>query len=37
MEAQIAGVSGMHRDAVAALTSIEEVCNYDMRADWPEV
>lgn len=35
-EAQIAGVSGKHRDAINALTTIEEVCAYDMRADWPE-
>jgi hypothetical protein len=37
LEAQIAGVSGMHRDAIAALTTIEDVCAYDMRSDWPEV
>jgi hypothetical protein len=37
MEAQIAGISGMHRDIVAALTTIEEVVDYDMRANWPEV
>jgi hypothetical protein len=37
LEAQIAGVSGMHRDAIAALTSIEDVCAYDMRSNWPEV
>ena len=37
LEAIIAGVSGKHRDAIAALGTIEEVCAYDMRADWPEV
>jgi hypothetical protein len=37
LEAQIAGVSGKHRDAIAALTTIEDVCAYDMRSDWPEV
>jgi hypothetical protein len=37
LEAQIAGVSGMHRDTIAALTTIEDVVTYDMRADWPEV
>jgi len=37
LEAVIAGVSGKHRDAIAALTTIEEVCAYDMRSDWPEV
>jgi hypothetical protein len=37
LEAQIAGVSGMHRDAIDALTTIEDVVAYDMRADWPEV
>lgn len=35
LEAVIAGVSGKHRDAIAAMTTIEEVCAYDMRADWP--
>jgi hypothetical protein len=37
LEAQIAGVSGMHRDAIDSMTTIEEVVAYDMRADWPEV
>jgi hypothetical protein len=37
LEAQIAGVSGMHRDAIDALTTIEDVCAYDMRSDWPVV
>ena len=35
-EAMIAGVSGKHSDTINALTSIEEVCAYDMRSDWPE-
>ena len=37
LEAQIAGVSGMHNDTIRAMTTIEEVVNYDMRADWPVV
>ena len=37
LEAQIAGVAGRHNDAIEALTTIEEVCSYDMRSDWPEV
>lgn len=37
LEAMIAGVSGRHRDAINALTTIEEVCGYDMRAGWPEL
>jgi len=37
LEAQIAGVSGMHRDIINAMTTIEEVVDYDMRADWPVV
>lgn len=37
LEAQIAGVAGMHNDAIDAMTSIEDVVDYDMRADWPEV
>lgn len=37
LEAQIAGVSGMHNDTIEAMTTIEDVVAYDMRADWPEV
>jgi hypothetical protein len=37
LEAQIAGVSGMHRDTIDAMTTIADVVAYDMRADWPEV
>lgn len=37
LEAKIAGISGMHRDAITAMTTIEEVCAYDMRNGWPEV
>lgn len=37
IEAHIAGVSGKHRDAIDALGTIEEVCNYDTQADWPGV
>ena len=36
-EAQIAGIAGMHNDTIDALTTIEGVCAYDMRSDWPEV
>lgn len=36
-EAMIAGISGKHADAINALDSIEAVCAYDMRTDWPEV
>lgn len=37
LEAQIAGVSGMHNDTIRAMTTIEDVVAYDMRANWPEV
>lgn len=37
LEAQIAGVSGMHRDTIDAMTTIEEVVAYDMRAAWPVI
>ena len=37
LEAQIAGVSGMHRDTIDAMTTIAEVVAYDMRSDWPVV
>jgi hypothetical protein len=30
-------VSGMHRDTINAMTTIAEVADYDMRADWPVV
>lgn len=34
LEAQIAGVSGKHRDAVQTMTD-EEALNYDWRSGWP--
>lgn len=37
LEAHISGVAGKHTDAINALTDIETVRVYDMRADWPEV
>lgn len=37
LEAQISGVSGMHNDTINAMTTIADVADYDMRADWPEV
>ncbi|CAB4126121.1 hypothetical protein UFOVP73_46 [uncultured Caudovirales phage] len=37
LEAVIAGVSGKHRDAIAALDTIDDVCAYDMRNGWPEL
>lgn len=37
LEAQIAGVSGLHADAIEALTTIEEVRSYNMISGWPEV
>lgn len=35
MEAQLSGLTGRHRDAVAALPTREEVLAYDWRAGWP--
>lgn len=35
LEAQIAGVSGRHRDALAGMTD-EEALAYDWRDGWPE-
>ena len=37
LEAQIAGISGMHNDIISAMTTIADVVAYDMRADWPVV
>jgi hypothetical protein len=34
-EITIAGTSGLHRDAVAALETIAEVDAYDYSAGWP--
>lgn len=36
-EAAIAGVDGMHRDAVAACESFTDVAAYDYGAGWPAV
>lgn len=35
IEADIAGVNGMHRDAVRALTTHEQVLTYDYTTGWP--
>lgn len=35
LEAQIGGIDGMHRDAVAALTTFEAVSSYDFSGGWP--
>ena len=35
LEAQIGGIDGMHRDAVAALTTFEAVNSYDFSGGWP--
>ena len=37
VEAQIAGVSGKHRDALAALTDFGAVAAYDYSTGWPPV
>lgn len=36
-EAAIGGMDGRHRDAIAALTTFEEVDAYDFSTGWPEV
>lgn len=35
MEAQLSGLTGRHRDAMAALATREEILAYDWRAGWP--
>lgn len=35
VEAAIAGTSGRHRDAVKALTTFEQVANYNYKTGWP--
>lgn len=35
MEAQLSGLTGRHRDAMALLPTREEVLAYDWRAGWP--
>lgn len=37
LEAVIAGVDGYHRDRLAECATFEEVSQYDIAADWPEV
>lgn len=37
LRAQIAGVSGKHRDAISALTDFDAIADYDYSAGWPEV
>lgn len=36
-EASIGGTDGMHRDAIAALTTFTDVASYDYSTGWPEV
>jgi hypothetical protein len=36
-EAAIGGTDGKHRDAIAALTTFEEVAAYDFSTGWPEI
>lgn len=35
VEAAIAGTSGRHRDSVKALTTFEQVANYNYKTGWP--
>lgn len=35
LEAQIAGMSGYHRDAIDALESFEAIASYDVTTGWP--
>ncbi|MFG6094114.1 hypothetical protein SPB21_02640 [Leptothoe sp. ISB3NOV94-8A] len=37
LEAQIAGTKRKHLDAIAALTGIDAVLNYDFSSGWPEI
>ena len=37
LEALIAGNDGKHRDALASLTTFDEVYAYDLTVGWPEV
>lgn len=37
LRAQIAGVSGKHRDAINALTDFDAIADYDFSLGWPEV
>lgn len=37
LEAAIGGTDGRHRDALAALTTFEDVASYDLTAGWPVV
>jgi hypothetical protein len=36
-ETSIGGADGRHRDAIAVLTTFEQVADYDYSTDWPEV
>lgn len=36
-ETAIGGTDGLHRDAIAAMTTFEEVAAYDYTTGWPEV
>lgn len=37
LEAAIGGADGRHRDALARLTTFEDVAAYDLTAGWPKV
>jgi hypothetical protein len=37
LEAQIAGINGKHRDALAAMTDVADVVAYDITAGYPEL
>ena len=37
LEALIAGVEGMHRDAVEALSDFGQIAAYDFSGGWPPV
>lgn len=37
LEANISGVDGKHRDAITALSTWDEVFNYDVTTNWPQV
>lgn len=36
-EAAIGGADGRHRDAIAALSTFEEIAAYDLTAGWPDL
>ena len=37
LETQVAGISGRHRDAIAACTTFERIATYDYSTGWPVV